>query len=413
MALKLSSPLVRFGVVPTAVAVALLLRWPLWPVLGGEMPLLLLWPAVGFCAWLGGLWPGLAATALSALAGGIFIWLTRDPVDIYPPAVWVGLLAFVALGGLGSLGLERLHETNRELQEHARRLDAERLWLRVITTSIGEAVIVTDSEERVTLLNNLACALTGWSREQALGEHVNKVFHLMSEKTRQTIEKPVARVMRDGKAAGPGSPNILVARDGIEKRVEECISPLRNSDGVIAGAVISFQDVSQRRTPIRDSAPGTARVFEPAALSQVPTEASPMAIRLRIMVVEDNAESAEGLATLLRLQGHDVAIAYDGLEAVKKAGQWLPQVVLCDIRLPGLDGLGVAAAIRKSPATARARLIAISGTSSDEEHRRSLQAGFHHHLTKPIDPQVLQTVIALQTLLANNESLTGRGQSTA
>jgi PAS domain S-box-containing protein len=399
------------------VAITLLLRWPLWPILGGQLPLLFLWPAVVFCAWLGGLWPGLLATVLSALAGGILFWFAQDSVNITAPAVWVGLLAFVGLGGLTSLALERLHEARRELQEERRKLTTERDWLRAILTSIADAVIVTDADEFVKLMSPVACTLTGWSRDLAIGQHVNKVFHIISEKTRQTIEQPVARVLREGKTAAPGGQAILVSRDGLEKRIDEWIAPLRDGDGHIAGAVVSFQEASHRRPAGRESppglAPGPARVYEPAALAQIPAEAQLSAIRLRVMVVEDNHESAEALATFLQLQGHEVIIAFSGQEALKRAPEWQPQMVFCDIGLPGMDGNSVAIALRKNPATAKARLIALSGTGSDEIRQRAIQAGFDHLLTKPVDPQVFQTVVALQTLVGNNEILTGRGKNSA
>jgi PAS domain S-box-containing protein len=408
---KTPSPLMRFGVVPLAVAIALLARFPLALVLGGDIPLVLLWPAVVFCAWYGGLWPGLLATCVAALSGGIVFWIDRDLSHILGPAVWVALLA--GLGGLASLALERMHEARREVEAEARKLTAERDWLRAILTGMADAVIVTNEEELVTYLNPVASAMTGWGKDAAIGQHVNQVFHITSKKTRQTIEKPVARVLRDGKAVGPDAPTVLVARDGVERRIEEWIAPIRSLDSRIIGAVLTFRDVSHLRAATHDSQPGTIKYFEPSALSQVPMDAQPGTVSLRVLVVEDNRDSAEGLAALLRLLGHEVVIAFSGPEAVKQAGEWHPQLVLCDIGLPGMDGIGVAGALRKNPATARARLIAISGNSSDEDRRRCLQSGFDHHLTKPVDPQVLQTVIALQTLVGNNENLTGRGQNSA
>ncbi len=128
---------------------------------------------------------------------------------------------------------------------------------------------------------------------------------------------------------------------------------------------------------------------EPAALTAQPTQAAPAAVRLRILVVEDNRDAAASLRMLLELLGHEVQAVHSGPEGVQAAGSWRPDVILCDIGLPGLDGYGVAREVRKNPATSQARLIAVSGYGRDEDRRRSAQAGFSHHLTKPVDPQVL------------------------
>src|SRR4051812_39999713 len=89
------SALVRYGVVPIAVAVAMLLRWPLWGILEGELAFLLLWPTVMFCAWYGGLGPGLLATTLSAAAATLFLLMPRFSFAIDRPADLVGMAVFV------------------------------------------------------------------------------------------------------------------------------------------------------------------------------------------------------------------------------------------------------------------------------------------------------------------------------
>src|SRR4051812_10408224 len=108
--------------------------------------------------------------------------------------------------------------------------------------------------------------------------------------------------------------------------------------------------------------------------------------RFRVLVVEDNRATADSLHLLLDLSGHEVRGAYDGLAGVRAAREWPPDVVLCDIGLPGLDGYGVAAALRNQPAAARARLIAVTAYGSDEARRRCQEAGFERHFVKPVDP---------------------------
>src|SRR5205814_5998187 len=116
--------------------------------------------------------------------------------------------------------------------------------------------------------------------------------------------------------------------------------------------------------------------------------------RLRILVVEDNKDAADSLRLLLSLMGHEVRVAYTGPDGVKEAAGWSPEVIISDIGLPGLDGYGVATEVRKNPATARARLIAITGFGREEERQRALASGFDFHLTKPADPAELQRLLA-------------------
>ncbi|MBV9125422.1 MAG: PAS domain S-box protein [Planctomycetes bacterium] len=134
---------------------------------------------------------------------------------------------------------------------------------------------------------------------------------------------------------------------------------------------------------------------EPAAVTALPSAAPKSASRrLRVLVVEDNQDSADSLKMLLELFGYDVTVAYTGPSGVKAAKEWTPDVVLCDIGLPGLDGYGVARELRRYPATASTRMIAVTGYGGDEDRRRSREAGFDDHLVKPADPAELQELLA-------------------
>lgn len=140
---------------------------------------------------------------------------------------------------------------------------------------------------------------------------------------------------------------------------------------------------------------------EPATLSEA-APAAPVAAgdSLRILVVEDHVDAANSLRMLLELLGHQVVVAYTGPEGVRLAKEWHPDVVLCDIGLPGLDGYGVADALRHDPATASAQMIAITGYGQEEDRRRAEQAGFDFHLTKPVDPRQLQPLLARRDSVA-------------
>jgi signal transduction histidine kinase/ActR/RegA family two-component response regulator len=113
----------------------------------------------------------------------------------------------------------------------------------------------------------------------------------------------------------------------------------------------------------------------------------------RILVVDDNRDSAESVAVLLELLGADVHMAYDGPSALAAIDDYRPDVVLMDIGLPGMDGYEVARRIRQRAELDRLTLIAITGWGQEEDRRRSRTAGFQHHLVKPADPVALQALL--------------------
>jgi signal transduction histidine kinase/DNA-binding response OmpR family regulator len=116
---------------------------------------------------------------------------------------------------------------------------------------------------------------------------------------------------------------------------------------------------------------------------------------LRILVIEDNPDTAESMRVLLSLSGHEVEVALNGLAGMEAAHRHQPEVVLCDIGLPGgMDGYAVARALRKDPILSRAFLIAATGYGQEEDQRRCQEAGFDAHFTKPLDFTELQRVLA-------------------
>jgi PAS domain S-box-containing protein len=119
----------------------------------------------------------------------------------------------------------------------------------------------------------------------------------------------------------------------------------------------------------------------------------------RVLVVDDNVDSAESIALLLELNGHEVRMAHDGPAALEMAYSFHPQVVVLDIGLPGMDGYEVARRLRSEAQMQNVILIALTGYGQSEDRQHSLAAGFNHHLVKPVDPEVLQTLIASHTPL--------------
>jgi signal transduction histidine kinase/ActR/RegA family two-component response regulator len=132
---------------------------------------------------------------------------------------------------------------------------------------------------------------------------------------------------------------------------------------------------------------------QPVAKPVEPTTKGSGPIR-RILVVDDNQDGAKALAMLLRLQGHDVEIAHDGPDALRAAFNSVPDVVLLDIGLPGMDGLEVARRLRVEPRLRNCLIAAISGYGQDDDRRRSEEAGFDAHLVKPFDLTALERLLS-------------------
>jgi len=140
------------------------------------------------------------------------------------------------------------------------------------------------------------------------------------------------------------------------------------------------------RLPIMVEAPGSPATAPPVSKT-MPT------IARRILVVDDNRDSATSLAKLLSLTGHKTHIAYDGLEAVEAAVSFLPEVVLLDIGLPKMNGYDACRKIREQPSGKRMMLIALTGWGQDEDREKSRAAGFDAHLVKPVDYEGLMELL--------------------
>jgi PAS domain S-box-containing protein len=120
-------------------------------------------------------------------------------------------------------------------------------WLRITLASIGDAVISTDAEGRVTFMNGAAEALTGWPQAEAVGRPLPDVFHIVNEPTRQPVENPALRALREGTIVGLANHTVLIARDGRERHIDDSAAPIRNDFGAPVGAVLVFRDVTERK----------------------------------------------------------------------------------------------------------------------------------------------------------------------
>jgi PAS domain S-box-containing protein len=488
---------------------------------------------------------------------------------------------------------------------------------RTTLASIGDAVIATDRGARVTFLNPVAEALTGWKSHEADGEPLASVFEIVNEETRAPVQNPALRALRDGAIVALQNHTVLIAKSGTETPIDDSAAPIRDAQGTMTGAVLIFRDISERKSaeralrdadrrkdeflavlahelrnplaPMRnalemvrlsaddpavlstvrgtmerqvdhmvrltddlldvsritrnrlelrrkpvdlsivvhramestdpllkerrhtvtlalpsvpllvnadegrlaqvlynllgnaakythpggrihvramrdgadavitvsDNGIGIAHenlqsVFEMftqvdaslersqgglgigltlsrrivelhggtiEAASEGPDKGSTLTVRLhaqdedapiaepgaprtfalargrRVLIADDNRDSADTLAAMLEMVGHDVRVCYDGVNALTQAELFRPEVMLLDIGMPVLNGLELAARIRERPWGARMRLIALTGWGQPEDLKRSQRAGFDHHLVKPVELSRLQELI--------------------
>ena len=513
----------------------------------------------------------------------------------------------------------RAAETSaREAQQARSEERRQREQLHVTLSSIGDAVIVTRADGRVTFLNPVAEVLTGWSQREAEDQALEKVFRIVNEETRAVVDNPVMHVLREGAVVGLANHTLLIAKDGSERPIDDSAAPISDGRGGISGVVLVFRDVGERRRAeralrdadrkkdeflamlshelrnplasiqnalhvmgvaradahaverarsiserqfrhlvrlvddlldvsrimsgqirlrkepleltealssavemakpamdaagqqlsvsqlsepvwieadrtrieqvianllnnaskyskrgqrvwlsaaredgqavvrVRDEGSGIAaellpQVFdlfvqgEPTleraggglgigmtlvkrlaelhggsvsarsegrgrgsefevrlpALSAAPGQSQkpePRAVKSwkpqRVLVVDDNADAAESIGVLLQLWGHEVRLAHGGEEALQAASQFQPQVLLLDIGLPVLDGYEVARRLRRQPGGGDAVLVALTGYGQESDRHKAREAGFDHHLTKPVEPEALQDLLA-------------------
>jgi PAS domain S-box-containing protein len=168
-----------------------------------------------------------------------------------------------------------------------------------------------------------------------------------------------------------------------------------HSDGAGLGSEFSV------RLPLLAGKPAAHE--QPVAAANIGPGSAPH----RVLVVDDNVDSADSLATLMRLSGHETRIAYDGEEALAAAEEFRPEAILLDIGLPKLHGFGVCRRVRAEPWGEGIVMVALTGWGQDEDRQRSKDAGFDRHIVKPVDYQALTEL--LDSLLAEKEGQTASG----
>jgi PAS domain S-box-containing protein len=188
-----------------------------------------------------------AVTAL-ALVSAIAIWGTAQgsgPFASLSLHNSLGLLQrFLSIVAATGLLIAAVMAERRQAEAEAHE---QREQLHVTLASIGDAVLATDSQGRVTFLNPVAEALSGWSATEALGKCITQVLRLVNEFTRQVIDNPIDKVLQVGTAVGLANHTLLIARDGAERPIDDSAAPIRDAHGHLHGVVLVFRDITARR----------------------------------------------------------------------------------------------------------------------------------------------------------------------
>ncbi len=330
------------------------------------------------------------------------------------------------------------HQLDLDLPADPVPLDVDPLRLaQVFANLLTNAAKYTDPGGRIVLRAVVTDAVLQLSvRDTGIGidpHHLEAIFEMFSQasgadrRTQGGLGIGLALVRGlvalhggsiEARSAGPGCGSEFVVRLPLAGRQEPQALPpsghrspsfdspgRRRSDGPLQRAPADRPDApASSASPV----PATASPV-PATASPVPAAASPAAAAAsadvsggpsagrRVLVADDNRDAAQTLARFLSLQGWDVSTAFDGEEALALAGSFRPEICLLDIGMPGLDGYEVARRLRARPGCPL--LVALTGWGQDADRRRSLEAGFDRHLTKPVDLDALQHLLAATAAL--------------
>ena len=227
------------------IVLAVLLRWALDPLMGDAFPLVTLFGAVAAAVWLGGYRVAIPVVLIGYAACHYLFIPPRGQIDIADTANQIGLVAYLFTCSL----IIVIGEAARVAQT---RVTESREVFRVTLRSIGDAVMTTDIDGRVTYLNEVAETLTGWSHSEAVGQPLERVFHIVNEVSRQPVDNPATRALRQGIVVGLANHTILIRKDGTECPIDDSAAPIRNEHGEVSGCVLIFRDVTAQRQVERE-----------------------------------------------------------------------------------------------------------------------------------------------------------------
>lgn len=277
--------LLRYAAAIGSVVLALVLSIAIFPFITAN-PFILFFAAIAFSAWYSGFSAGILTSLLSVIVVNYALIPPYDAfsiglADVVRAAIFIVVATFIST----------LNEARRRAE----------LRFAVTLRSIGDGVIATDIHGRITMMNPVAEALTGWTEAAAFGKEMATVFQIINATTRQPVEIPIARVLRDGVTTDLANHTLLIARDGTERPIDDTGAPIRTDDGTMVGAVLVFRDSSthvqaeQERTELlrREQAARVeaeaARTLVTSVLTRVTDAFIALDTQLRYTYVNDQA----------------------------------------------------------------------------------------------------------------------------
>jgi PAS domain S-box-containing protein len=245
-AFAVASGVFGYAVALAVTMMAIAARVVFEPYLGDSIPYATFFAAVALSALFGGLGPCLLSVALGAV-GAWYTVLVPSAHGADNTPQWVGLGIFVLTGLVIAAFSATMRAGRRSAEAAAEELYEQREWFRTTLASIGDAVIVTDGEGRISFMNAIAERLTAWTKADALGHAIAEVFRIVNEVTGKPTADPVSRVLSTGAIAGLANHTVLIGRDGSRRPIDDSAAPVKGRDGRMRGVVIVFRDVSERR----------------------------------------------------------------------------------------------------------------------------------------------------------------------
>ncbi|HEU4433814.1 MAG TPA: PAS domain S-box protein [Pyrinomonadaceae bacterium] len=236
-----------YGLAFAALILAILLRWALDPLMGSSLPLVTLFGAVAAGVWLSGYRVAIPVVIVGYVACNYLFIAPRYSFDIVSVENQVGFVAYLFTCSLIII----FGEVARAAQT---RTAESREVFRVTLRSIGDAVITTDIEGRVTYINGVGESLTGWSHADAVGQPLEEVLRIVNEATRQRVENPAMRALREGIIVGLANHTVLIKKDGNECPIDDSAAPIRDELGQVSGCVLIFRDVTVQRLAEQEKA---------------------------------------------------------------------------------------------------------------------------------------------------------------
>ena len=162
----------------------------------------------------------------------------------------VSIVTILSVGVVIGLAVN-VRRRMRERMKAAAELHEQQEWFRITLSSIGDAVIASDTQGRIRFLNPVAEALTGWKEAEANGKPLVDVFDIINEQSRKKVENPTSRVLREGVVVGLANHTVLIAKDGTQRPIDDSAAPIRDAKGDLVGVVLVFRDVTEQRNAER------------------------------------------------------------------------------------------------------------------------------------------------------------------